>query len=44
MNISLVGIDLAKEVFQLHGINHQGKALLKKNLEWGYFSESVILS
>jgi len=25
MNISVIGIDLAKNTFQLHGINAQGK-------------------
>jgi len=32
MNISLLGIDIAKSVFQLHGIDAQGKAVLKKKL------------
>jgi len=31
-NISILGIDLAKNVFQLHGINRQGKTVLKKRL------------
>lgn len=31
-NIKTLGIDLAKNVFQLHGIDIQGKALLKKKL------------
>lgn len=30
MKITTVGIDLAKNVFQLHGINEHGKAVLKK--------------
>lgn len=32
MKITTIGIDLAKNVFQLHGINAQGKTLLKKQL------------
>jgi hypothetical protein len=28
MNIATIGIDLAKNVFQLHGVNGQGKAVL----------------
>jgi len=30
MNISVLGIDLAKNTFQLQGINTQGKVELKK--------------
>lgn len=32
MNITTLGIDLAKNIFQVHGVDHQGKALLKKQL------------
>ena len=32
MKITTVGIDLAKNVFQVHGIDEQGKAVLKKQL------------
>ena len=31
-NISVLGIDLAKNVFQVHGTNTHGKAILKKRL------------
>lgn len=31
--ITLLGIDIAKRVFQLHGIDKNGKALLKKKLQ-----------
>ena len=31
-NISILSIDLAKNVFQLHGINQQGKTVFKKRL------------
>ena len=30
MNIFLLGIDIAKNIFQLHGVNQAGNAILKK--------------
>ena len=33
MNITTVGIDLAKQVFQVHGVDERGKAVLKKQLK-----------
>ncbi len=38
MNISTVGIDLAKNVFQLHGVNEKGKKVLKERLSRAKFS------
>lgn len=32
MKITMIGIDLAKNVFQLHGVNAQGKTVLKKTV------------
>lgn len=32
MNITTIGIDLAKNVFQIHGIDHHGQAVLRKKL------------
>ena len=32
MNISVLGIDLAKNVFQLHGVDEQGKVVVRKQL------------
>ncbi len=32
MIINLLGIDLAKSMFQLHGFDYSGKAVLKKRL------------
>jgi transposase len=32
MNIKRIGIDLAKQVFQLHGVDQNEKAVLKKQL------------
>jgi transposase len=43
MNIKRIGIDLAKLVFQLHGVDHQGKPVLRKQLRrnqmLGYFAK-----
>ncbi len=33
MKITTVGIDLAKNVFQVHGVNEHGKTVLKKQLK-----------
>lgn len=42
MKITTVGIDLAKSVFQIHGVDERGKAVLKKQLKrhqvLGFFS------
>ncbi len=32
MKITTIGIDLAKEVFQIHGVDMHGKAVLRKRL------------
>ena len=45
MKVNRIGIDLAKNVFQLHGVDNQGKVVLKKRLsrdKWlSVFCESV---
>ena len=33
MKVTTIGIDLAKNVFQIHGIDQHGKAVLKKQLK-----------
>ena len=33
MNITTIGIDLAKSVFQIHGVNERGKVIVKKQLK-----------
>ena len=33
MKVTTIGIDLAKEVFQVHGVDEHGKAVLKKCLK-----------
>ena len=35
MNITTIGIDLAKSVFQLHGVDAEGNVVLKKKLRRG---------
>ena len=32
MKITTVGVDLAKNIFQIHGVNEQGKMVLRKQL------------
>jgi transposase len=32
MNVTALGIDLAKKVFQLHGIDKEGKPVVRKRL------------
>jgi hypothetical protein len=32
MNITTIGLDLAKSVFQVHGVDETGRAVLKKQL------------
>ncbi len=29
-NITTIGLDLAKHVFQVHGMDHEGRAVLRK--------------
>ena len=33
MEIAMIGLDLAKNVFQVHGVNERGKAVLRKQLK-----------
>lgn len=35
MKITTTGIDLAKNVFQVHGVDEHGKAMLRKQLKRG---------
>lgn len=39
MKITTIGIDLAKEVFQIHGVDGYGKAVLRKKLRRGKIAE-----
>ena len=42
MKINIVGIDLAKSVFQLHGVNEFGKTVIKKQLRRDQVSEYFV--
>ena len=33
MNVTTIGIDLAKDVFQIHGVNQHGKAVVRRQLK-----------
>ena len=35
MNITTIGLDLAKSVFQVHGVDERGKAVVRKSLKRG---------
>lgn len=39
--ITVLGIDLAKEVFQLHGVNQHGKAIFKKQIKRDKLLETI---
>ncbi len=41
MNITTLGIDLAKNIFQLHGADNKGHAVLKKTLPRNKLTEFV---
>ena len=38
MNITTIGIDLAKSVFQVHGVDDRGKVILRKQLKRSQFA------
>ena len=42
MKITIVGIDLAKSVFQLHGVYEFGKTVIKKQLRRDQVSEYFV--
>jgi len=39
MNMTTIGIDLAKSVFQLHGIDSSGKVLIKQQIKRAQMAE-----
>ena len=41
-NVNLVGIDIAKNVFQLHGVDKEGKAVLIKRLTRSKLIEFIV--
>ena len=40
-NIKVLGIDLAKDIFQLHGVDAAGKQVLKKRIERNKLHEYI---
>jgi len=42
MKITTIGIDLAKNVFQIHGVDDHGKAVLRKKLDRSKMAEFFI--
>lgn len=42
MKVTTVGIDLTKQVFQIHGIDEYGKAVIKKQLRRAQMAEFFI--
>lgn len=42
MKVSTLGIDLAKNIFQLHGVDHEGHTVLRKRLTRAKFVQFVI--
>ena len=42
MKVTTVGIDLAKNVFQLHGVNDFGKTVIKKQLRRAQVAEFFV--
>lgn len=44
MNISRIGVDLAKNVFQIHGTDNQGNRTWKRKLTWDKWIGAVCKS
>ena len=42
MKITRVGVDLAKNVFQVHGVNEHGKCVWKRRLKRATWLPSVV--
>lgn len=43
MNVTMVGIDLAKNVFEVHGVDGRGKVLLRKTVKRGDLAKMFAL-
>ena len=39
MKVSILGLDLAKNVFQIHGVDEKGKTVLRKKLTRSHLLE-----
>ena len=42
MNITTLGIDLAKNIFQLHGVNQRGKTILQKKISRAKLADFIV--
>lgn len=42
MKLSRVGVDLAKNVYQLHGVDHHGKVVWKRRLRRGQWLQALV--
>ncbi|MGO4810965.1 hypothetical protein AB4156_15475 [Cupriavidus sp. 2MCAB6] len=42
MSIALVGIDLAKNVFQIHGVDEHGKPVLRRRVSRSKLRETIV--
>ncbi len=41
MKCTTLGIDLAKQVFQLHGVDKRGHVVVQKRVSWSKLRETV---
>lgn len=41
MDIHMLGIDIAKNIFQIHGADHSGKSIFKKRVTRDQLSNTV---
>jgi transposase len=40
--VAVLGIDLAKRVFHLHGVDARGRAVVSKRVSWAKLAEAVV--
>jgi len=43
MDVSTIGLDLAKNVFQVHGVDRDGKVVIRKKVRRNQLLESHII-
>jgi len=41
-NVTVLGIDLAKDVLQLHAVNEHGKKIFNKKVSWSALPEVIV--
>jgi transposase len=42
MTITTIGLDTAKDLFQVHGLDESGRAVLRRKLVWGSRCQAFI--